>query len=209
MKNLFTLVLLLELILVGGTVTSCSNSNARLAKDLTGVWQGTPETFSDATAITATIIDSYMFSPGTKTETGAISGTITVNGMVTTTTQIVGDSAMIEPLSLSASGRTTISGTWTVIDDDEISISFDPQTLSVVIDSDAIVANETIVSDAQPELEALRPALIKTLTQGVHQALAARYARVNHWDDIKIKGNLLKYEIGHDDFVLTKDTSNQ
>ena len=36
------------------------------------------------------------------------------------------------------------------------------------------------------------------------QSLTARYAAMRHMDDVKIKGPLLKYESGHEDFVLTK-----
>ncbi len=100
MKSLLSLVPLFELLAVGSIVVSCSNSEARFAKEIPGTWQGTPETFSDNSAITATIIDTYEFLPAAMTANETLSGSVTVTGMVNTTTQIVGDSALIEPLGL-------------------------------------------------------------------------------------------------------------
>lgn len=135
-----------------------------------------------------------------------LSGTVTVTGMVNTTTQIVGDSALIEPLGLSASARTSISGTWTVIDDDEIALSFDPQSLVVEVDPDAVVANNNPIALSSPAVDSIRPDLCKTIEHGIRVALTARYASMRHMDDVKIKGALLKYEYDNEDFVLTKQT---
>lgn len=206
MKSLLSLVPLFELIAVGSIVVSCSNSEARFAKEIPGTWQGTPETFSDNSAITATIIDTYEFLPAAMTANETLSGTVTVTGMVNTTTQIVGDSALIEPLGLSASARTSISGTWTVIDDDEIALSFDPQSLVVEVDPDAVVANNNPMALSSPAVDTIRPDLCKTIEHGIRVALTARYASMRHMDDVKIKGALLKYEYDNEDFVLTKQT---
>lgn len=185
---------------------SCSNSEARFAKEIPGTWQGTPETFSDNSAITATIIDTYEFLPAAMTANETLSGSVTVTGMVNTTTQIVGDSALIEPLGLSASARTSISGTWTVVDDDEIALSLDPQSLVVEVDPDAVVANNNPLALSSPAVDSIRPDLCKTIEHGIRVALTARYASMRHMDDVKVKGALLKYEYNHEDFVLTKQT---
>jgi len=206
MKSLLSLVPLFELIAVGSIVVSCSNSEARFAKEIPGTWQGTPETFSDNSAITATIIDTYEFLPAAMTANETLSGSVTVTGMVNTTTQIVGDSALIEPLGLSASARTSISGTWTVVDDDEIALSLDPQSLVVEVDPDAVVANNNPLALSSPAVYSIRPYLCKTIEHGIRVALTARYASMRHMDDVKVKGALLKYEYNHEDFVLTKQT---
>ncbi|MDE6394473.1 MAG: hypothetical protein K2K77_03940, partial [Duncaniella sp.] len=117
-----SLASLFGLLAVSTIAVSCSSGEARLAKEIPGVWQGTPEIFSDA-PYTATIVDVYDFAPASGTGDSALSGNISVTGMVNTTTQIEGDAAFIEPLRLSVSARTAISGTWTVIDDDEILLS--------------------------------------------------------------------------------------
>lgn len=131
---------------------------------------GTPEDFSDNSAITATIIDTYEFLPAAMTANETLSGSVTVTGMVNTTTQIVGDSALIEPLSLSASARTSISGTWTVVDDDEIALSLDPQSLVVEVDPDAVVANNNPLALSSPAVDSIRPDLCKTIEHGIRVA---------------------------------------
>lgn len=204
MKNLLSIVPLIELLAVSSVIVSCSNSEARLAKEISGVWQGTPEAFSDNSAITATIIDFYEFSPATKTADGTLSGSVTVTGMVNTTTQIVGDDTSTEPLSFSAAARTSITGTWTVIDDDEISLSFDPQSLTVKVDPDAITDNTISLGTTFPSVDSIRPGLDKTIEHGIRSALTNRYASMRLMDDVKVNGTLLKYESNHEDFVLTK-----
>lgn len=204
MKSIISLLPFFELLAVGAIVVSCSNSAARFAKEIPGVWQGTPAAITDNTAITATIIDTYEFGPAAMTAAQTLSGPVTVTGMVNTTTQIVSDSTMVEPMGLSASAHTTISGTWTVIDDDEISLSFDPQTLVIDVDPDGVIAKDNGIALSSPAVDSIRPALIKSIEQGLRQALTARYASMRHMDDVKIKGVMFKYESNDEDFVLTK-----
>ncbi|WP_289761369.1 hypothetical protein, partial [uncultured Duncaniella sp.] len=63
MKSLVSFVPMLELLAIGSLLVACSNSEARFAKEIPGVWQGTPEAISDNSAISASIIDTYEFSP--------------------------------------------------------------------------------------------------------------------------------------------------
>lgn len=203
MKSLLSLVPLFELLTVSAVVVSCSNSEARFAKEIPGVWQGTPEVFSYAPE-TATIVDVFDFAPVTDSSASTLTGNVSITGMVNTSTQIVGDSALIEPLKLSVSARTSISGTWTVIDDDEIALSLDPQTLTVDVDPDAVLANDSPLPLGSPDIDSLRPAVCKNIEQSIRTALTTRYTGLRKLDDVKIKGRLLKYEIGHEDFVLTR-----
>lgn len=203
-KNLFSLLPLLELIFVSSLLVACSNAQARFAKDVPGVWQSTPETFTDNSALTASIIDTYEFAPASMTASETLTGALTITGMVNTTTQIVADSSFVEPLSLSASAVTSISGSWTVIDDDEISISLDLGSLMVDVDPKGVVTNTSPLMADSPAIDALRPALVRNLEHSIRTALTTRYASLRHMDDIKIKGSLFKYEIGHEDFVLTR-----
>lgn len=203
MKSFLRLAPVLGMMIAGSVITGCSNGEERLAKAVPGVWQGTPETFTDNSALTASIIDVYEFSPASMTANETLTGSVTVSGMVNTTTQIV-DSAFIEPLSLSASAHTSISGTWTVVDDDEISLSFDLASLMVQVDPKAVMANNAPITIGSPAVDSLRPEVCANIEHSIKQSLTARYASMRHMDDVKVKGPLLKYEVGHEDFVLTK-----
>ena len=135
-------------------LSSC-DENARLAKELHGTWAGTPENVTDNTAITATLIETYSFTDAAQTMSkGAYGGDISITGMISCSTQILADSTIIEPVTLTASAVSTINGTWTVIDDDEIAVSLNPQTLVVTMDPEAVsVANNCLLytSDAADE----------------------------------------------------------
>ncbi|MCI9284657.1 MAG: hypothetical protein HFJ91_02395 [Muribaculaceae bacterium] len=190
--------------LLGVAMCSC-DENARLAKEISGEWVGTPENFTDNSALTASIIDTYLFSPDTCTTSKCHAGPLVIDGMISTTTQIVGDSSFIEPISLTASARSSIKGSWRVVDDDEILITLDPATITIDVDPSAIALNSTMVAGGKsPAIDSLRPAVAANIGQSLRQALPIHYAGIRHLDDIKIKGALLKYEINDVDYVLTR-----
>lgn len=186
-------------------LSSC-DENARLAKELHGTWAGTPENVTDNTAITATLIETYSFTDAAQTMSkGAYGGDISITGMISCSTQILADSTIIEPVTLTASAVSTINGTWTVIDDDEIAVSLNPQTLVVTMDPDTVsVANNVVTNNDNPSIEKLRPGITVTLRDGIKHTLSMRYASIRQLDDIKIKGPLLKFEIGKNDYVFTR-----
>ncbi len=186
-------------------LSSC-DENARLAKELHGTWAGTPENVTDNTAITATLIETYSFTDAAQTMSkGAYGGDISITGMISCSTQILADSTIIEPVTLTASAVSTINGTWTVIDDDEIAVSLNPQTLVVTMDPEAVsVANNVVTNNDNPSIEKLRPGITVTLRDGIKHTLSMRYASIRQLDDIKIKGPLLKFEIGKNDYVFTR-----
>lgn len=206
-KTLFTLVPLAELLAVVALLYGCSNLNARLAKEVTGVWLSTPEAFSDNSALSASIVDTYEFGQAGMTATETLTGPLTISGMVNVNTQVVSDTTGVQPTALSASARTSVSGTWTVIDDDEIAISIDLATLSVNVDPDAVAASVSAIGAVAPQIDSIRPAIAASIEASIKQALTLRYGSLTHMDDVSVKGNLLKYEIGHSDFVLTRQSS--
>lgn len=136
---------------------------------------------------------------------GRNGGTINIVGMLSATTQLVGDQSFAEPVSLTASARSSISGTWVAIDDDEVAVQLDLSTLSVDIDPDAIVANNNLLSEENSaKITEMKPAISATMAAGMRQALSTRYSSIRQLDDVKIKEPLLKFEIGHTDYVFTR-----
>lgn len=192
------------------TFSSCQSEEQRLAEKLQGVWAGTPETFTNDQTISATITDNYIFSPDTVATTrgNLPSGVVTVESAISMNTSIIPQGDLVEPLSLTAAALSTISGTWTVTDDDEISIALDPKTLSVAVDPDAIKANGNIIgtNGGTTTVDSLKPDVAANLTMGLQRSLAIRYAKLRQMDDVKIKGNLMKFEIGETDYVLTRES---
>lgn len=187
------------------SLVSCDGSS-RLAKDIQGSWSGTPENFIDNSAVTTTILETYDFSSA---ESGAKSGNLTIAGMITISTQVLADAGFEQPLTLTASARSTVSGTWTVIDDDEITVALDPATLNVEVDPEQVVAEGNLLGTQTPDIKEMRQGVAQTIADNMKRALGVRYASVRHLDDVKVKGTLLKFEIGNMDCVFTRQGAAQ
>ncbi len=189
-------------------LTAC-NENARLAKGLHGSWTGTPENETDNTAITATLIETYTFSDAVlPLKKDVYGGAISITGLISCSTQMLGDSTMTGPVTLTASAVSTINGTWTVIDDDEVSVMLNLGSLVVNVDPETVkVTNNVVTNNELPTIEKLKPGISNTLLDGIRHTLAMRYASIRQLDDIEIKGPLLKFEIGETDYLFTRQDS--
>ncbi|WP_289751957.1 hypothetical protein [uncultured Duncaniella sp.] len=191
-------------------LVSC-NDNARLASEVQGAWIGTPENFTDNSVVTATILETFDFvSDGTVIAKGSHGGSVVIAGMITASTQVVADAGLVEPLSLTATAKSTISGTWTVIDDDEIALSLNLQSLAVDVDpSTLVVEGNVLTGNDTPKIDSIRPSVAATIGASMKRALENRYASFRHLDDVKVKGPLLKFEIGKMDCVFTRQGEAQ
>lgn len=191
-------------------LVSC-NDNARLASEVQGAWTGTPENFTDNSVVTATILETFDFvSDGTVIAKGSHGGSVVIVGMITASTQVVADAGLVEPLSLTATAKSTISGTWTVIDDDEIALSLNLQSLAVDVDPSTLVVEGNVLNgNDTPKIDSIRPSVAATIGASMKRALENRYASFRHLDDVKVKGPLLKFEIGKMDCVFTRQGEAQ
>ncbi len=192
---------ILGVVAMGMMAWSC-DSEGRLAKQLAGTWVGTPENFTDHSAITASVIDTYEFMPDTCTSGPTHAGPLTIAGMISTSTQVIGDGA--EPIEVSTAARSTIAGSWTVVDDDEILIRLDPATLSIMVDPEDVAVSTNPLSPENISIDSLRTSMSSTISTGLRQALMTRYASMMHLDDVEIKGQLMKIEINDIDYTLTR-----
>ena len=206
MKNFITSACLFAAL----ALVSC-NDNARLASEVQGAWTGTPENFTDNSVVTATILETFDFvSDGTVIAKGSHGGSVVIAGMITASTQVVADAGLVEPLSLTATAKSTISGTWTVIDDDELALSLNLQSLAVDVDpSTLVVEGNVLTGNDTPKIDSIRPSVAATIGASMKRALENRYASFRHLDDVKVKGPLLKFEIGKMDCVFTRQGEAQ
>ena len=188
------------------SISSCESEEKRLASQMTGIWAGTPEQVTDNAAVTASITESYYFKP----DTAYISngkfpvGPLTIEAVMTMSTQVVAEGDGTMPVGLTASAIAQASGTWNVIDDDEVSLSIDPQTITVKVDPSSV---STSIDGTTPASEfTLPPEMVTRLEESLKSALAIRYGGMKLMEDVKVKGTLLKYEMSHMDYVLTRQT---
>lgn len=196
----------LATIALGFASVSCHSGAQKLGSEISGVWADTPEAFSDNAAVTAMVTDTYCFMPDTTGNARQPSGPVSIQGMVPVNTQIVSEDFEISPLSLTAAAVATIRGTWTALDDDELSLNLDPSTLKVMVDPDEVSSTPSAISVTPPAIDSIRPVVADNISRSLTTALAARYAGIRLFDDVKIKGKLMKYEIGHKDHVLTRQS---
>ncbi len=141
---------------------------------------------------------------------GDKSGPIVIAGMLTVSTQVVADADYVEPLTLTATAKSSISGTWTVIDDDEIALALDINTLNVEVDpSDVVAEGNAMLGTNNVQIDSLKPSVSQSVSGAMKRALAMRYASIRHLDDVKVKGPLLKFEIGKMDCVFTRQGAQQ
>lgn len=178
-------------------------SATRLAGQIEGSWSGAPQTLSNQTDGIITGVSSYIF-----TKTAPTEGSLEVATMVSLNEALPGDSAVVQPISLSAAAKVTAQGTWVAVDDDEITISIDPTTIEVSVDPDAVVLETSLLSGADESVTStLKPAVAERIKKQIARIITVEYLDLKHFDDIEIKDNRMKYEIGKNHLVMSRQGS--
>lgn len=188
-------------------VTSCDEAS-RLAKNVCGAWTGTP-TGVAGTTLQSSVIETFTFTLDDAAK-DARSGNLTITSVITSQSTFGGDAvAGLPAVNLSIASTGSITGTWTAVDDDEITVSLDPRSLTVTVDPDAVeLSSGMFTTNMGEQIDSLRPQLTNAVRLELTNDLATRYASFNHFDDVKVKkGALLKFEIGPTDYVLTRTGS--
>lgn len=182
-------------------IQSCSES-ARLAGKVEGSWSGAPERLADNQSGSATVVESFTFMPNEAIKHG---GNISISSMVSVTGAIDASQGVEQPFSLSAAASATVSGTWQAIDDDEIAFNIDISTLNVDVDPEAVALSMNMLSsNTSAATDSLKPQVAQHVKNLVTIALQNKYMAFKHIDDVKLKGNTLKYEIADHDYVMSR-----
>ena len=146
------------------TVVSSCDSKGRLAEAVGGEWTGNPERLLDTGAASATMVRMMEFSPGEV----ATEGTITMTAIITVENTMQFNESAVTPLTITATGTATITGTYQVRDHDDILVGLDATSLSVSVDPDAVQLNYNIISeDSAPMIEKLKPGAAVLATQQI------------------------------------------
>lgn len=185
----------------GLTVVSSCDSKGRLAEAVEGEWTGNPEKILDTGAATATMVRMMEFSPGEV----ATEGTITMTAIITVENTMQFNEAVVTPLTITATGTATITGTYQVRDHDDILVGLDATSLSVSVDPDAVQLNYNILSEeSAPMVEKLKPGAAVLATQQINRAAQNAFANITEIEDIHVKDNTMRCEIGDRDIVLSR-----
>lgn len=194
----------LSIVTVALGLSSCS-SRSSLAREIEGVWSGTPESIFDNSALSATLIETYQFDNLPAEESGTVTGgSVNIVGMLTATVQLVVDE-FEQPLSFTSSARSSIIGTWDAIEDDEIALNLNLTTLNIVVDPDAVIPGSALMNDnGIAKIEQMKPEIINMIASGLKQSLSKRYSSMKKLDDIEIDGSTLKFESGKIDYTFSR-----
>lgn len=178
---------------------------------IAGTWQGQPAPFYTRGANIAIgkntqslVTNQVTFTP---TAENAADGTITLDGEVLLQEELPCCEGIIEPYQLNVSATASVTGKYHFDDDDEVIVILNMNSLDVIVDPDAVVYSEDMVTTKQlPNIDSLRPALAVKYQQRLVSAFKSDYARIQKINDINIsdQGDILSCEIGDRDYTLRR-----
>lgn len=132
-------------------------------------------------------------------------GSLMATYVITTVEDLPGNDSIVTPYQASVTASVSQSGTWQYVDgeDDEILITFDKNSIKVDIAPDKVEYRvNQLTGQESSGLEALTPALINKYSQVLRTDFAQRNGTML-MEDVDVKANMLKFEIGKHDYVFT------
>lgn len=183
-------------------VAGCSSAY-NLAQKLLGAWSSVPERLIDTDASSATIIETYAFTPLDSVKAG---GLIQLTSLMSVTGAVQGTPGISTPVSLTASGYATVSGKWTATSSEAVEITLDMSTLVVNVDPEAVLISTNISDDVDNALtEQLRPQFARSVRSQLLKAATERYSGVMKLSDVKIiDDTTLKFKLNKNPYTLTR-----
>lgn len=203
-------------------LSSCGGEDAKLAGRLAGTWKGATTELLKGKKDKPDKDDSHKYgdpnTPGrmdidelscTPTFTfvrtdGTNGGTIDISADYTLT-KGVESRAMTTPVNATVAGNFNASGTWTVKDGDEVILNLDPSKTVVNVDTTSLTLAYARLTDApQDSLKSLKGRIVSNIPDVIKPMIAGRVQKMRKLDDIKITGNTMVLEAGHNKIPFTK-----
>lgn len=192
---------ILVLAVAGAAALAGCDSKAKLAKEIQGEWTSTPELLVNTGAARASLVRVMEFNRSAD----ATEGTVTMTALITVDNALPANDSIVTPLTIAASGTATITGIYSVKDDDEVKVNLDATSLSIAVDPDAVkLSYDIIEGNSGSSLEQLRPGALRLARQQIDRAAQDVFIGLNEIDDIRIDNNLMSCEIGHKDLTFRR-----
>lgn len=205
--------------------SSCDGGDSKLAGELVGSWKGNTaemikskkekpdkkkkddrekggdrdrKDYVDREEMTCTPTFTFVRTDGTN------GGTLNISADYTVTKGV--ESIMTKlPINAIIDGNVKASGTWTVKDGDEIIVNLDPSKTVVEVDTASLVLSYARLTDApQDSLNAIKDRVAANISNAVKPMLTGRVKKIRKFDDVKVVGNTMKLEAGHNKLSFTK-----
>ncbi len=204
------------------SLSSCDGKDAKLAGELVGTWKGAPTTMMNGKKdkpdkdhkskdgnhdnadrahggeMTCTPTLTFVRTDGTNGGTINLSADYVV-------AQGVESATATTPVKATVKGTVKAAGSWTVKDGDEIKIIIDPSKTVVDVDTTSIALSYSRLTDApQDSLSSMKSRVATNLEGIVKPMLMGRIQKMHSFDDVKIVGNAMTLEAGHNKMSFTK-----
>ncbi len=194
MRKLFLAV---AVVIVSLGLCSC-NYEAKLAKSVDGAWTASSSALNIDNVAESFITEVFTFVA----EPNSLSGSIIITGIEDLTIAPQNDS-IVSDVSQTIAAKSSISGRWNVVDDDEIVLSLDMTTLKVDIDPSDVNLKENALSGVENAVAGRLSAVrARAIASGLRSRLIERYSMMTKLDDVKVKDSMLRFEVGRTDKVL-------
>lgn len=211
-------------------LASCNGGDSKLAGELVGTWKGSATEMSkskpdkpdkegkhksdkddmrkegdrnrpgrgDGGDMTCTPTLTFVRTDGTNGGTIKIVADYTVTkGVESVTTDI--------PVKATVNGNVSASGTWTVKEGDEIIVNFDPSKTIVNVDTASLALSYARLTDAPVDsLNTIKQRVAPNIPDVIKPMLAGKIQKLRKFDDVKITGNAMTLEMGHNKITFTK-----
>ena len=113
--------------------------------------------------------------------------------------------AATTPVKASVNGNVNATGTWTVEDGDEIIVNLDPSKTVVNVDTTSTALSYAVLTDASPDsLDIIKARVAANIPDVIKPMIAGKVQKMRKFDDVKIKGNTMTLEAGHNKMTFTK-----
>jgi hypothetical protein len=179
-------------------LSSC-DSKQKVSENLRGVWATDPEALHDTGAARTTVTRLIEFTPSESNG----EGNITLVAYITVENTVPFNDSIVTPLTITASGTASMSGTYAMKDHDDMDISLNPSTLSVNVDPDAVQLNYDVLSESSSsDVVNLTGASSILASQQIGHIARNIFFHLTEIEDIKVNYNLMKCELDDTDFVF-------
>lgn len=109
------------------------------------------------------------------------------------------------PVKATVNGNVSASGTWIVKDGDEIVINLDPSKTIVNVDTASLALSYAKLTDTPVDsLNTIKERVAANIPDAIKPMLAGQVQKMRKFDDVKIKGNTMTLEAGHNKMTFTK-----
>lgn len=113
--------------------------------------------------------------------------------------------ASTTPVKATVNGNINAAGTWTVEDGDEIILNLDPSKTVVNVDTTSTALSYAALTDASPDsLDSIKARVAANIPDVIKPMIAGKMQKMRKFDDVKIKGNTMTLEAGHNKMTFTK-----